>query len=80
MINAALVGMGWWGKNIAKAIQQQSQELQFSLGITKEIQETQSFAAQHRMQLSENFLDALQDPRIQAVVLATPHSLSLIHI
>ena len=75
MINAAIVGMGWWGKNIAKAIQQQSQELQFSLGITKEIQETQSFASQHGMQLSPNFLDALQDPRIQAVVLATPHSL-----
>ncbi|SMC30647.1 Gfo/Idh/MocA family protein [Polynucleobacter kasalickyi] len=75
MINAALVGMGWWGKNIATAVQNKSTEIRFSLGITKEVTETQSFANQHGMALASDLSDALQNPEIKAVVLATPHSL-----
>jgi glycerol-3-phosphate dehydrogenase len=44
MINAALIGMGWWGKNIAQSVQHKSKQIHFSLGVTKEINETQDFA------------------------------------
>lgn len=75
MINAALIGLGWWGKNIAKAVQGNSTDIQFSLAISKELEQARSFAEQQGMNLSDRFEDALNDASIQAVVLATPHSL-----
>ena len=64
MINAALVGMGWWGKNIATAVQNKSTEIRFSLGITKEVEETRAFANQQGMALASDLSDALQNPEI----------------
>lgn len=75
MINAALIGLGWWGKNLAKSIQGNSSDIQFSLAVTKEPEEAQGFAEQHGLALSNSFEEALNNPAIQAVVLATPHSL-----
>lgn len=75
MINAALIGMGWWGKNIAQAIQHKSTEMRFLLGVTKEVPQTQEFADKLSMKLSDSFEDALSQKEIEAIVLATPHSL-----
>ncbi|BDW11697.1 hypothetical protein PSHI8_17800 [Polynucleobacter sp. SHI8] len=75
MINAALIGMGWWGKNIAQSIQHKSKEIQFTLGVTKEVNETRDFANSMSMELSDSFEFVLQQPDIKAIVLATPHSL-----
>ncbi len=75
MINAAIIGLGWWGKNLAKSVQGNT-EIRFSLGVTKEINPaTLEFANIQGMQLASEFEDALQDKSIQAVVLATPHTL-----
>ncbi|MDB5955444.1 Gfo/Idh/MocA family oxidoreductase [Ramlibacter sp.] len=75
MIQAALIGFGWWGKNIARAVQGQSTLLRFARVVSKETERDGPLAAQLGMQLSANFEDVLADPAIQAVVLATPHSL-----
>jgi predicted dehydrogenase len=75
MIQAALIGLGWWGKNIAKAVQGQSALLTFSRAVSIETERDGPFAAAHGMKLSARFEDALADPAVQAVVLATPHSL-----
>jgi predicted dehydrogenase len=75
MIQAALIGLGWWGKNIAKAVQGQSTLLTFTRAVSMEAERDGPFAAAHGMQLTARFDDALADPSVQAVVLATPHSL-----
>ncbi|HSQ04285.1 MAG TPA: Gfo/Idh/MocA family oxidoreductase [Burkholderiales bacterium] len=75
MINAALIGMGWWGTNIFNAVQGKSERLRFVHGVTKEPDKVRALAAQHGLKLSEDLGDALADPRVQAIVLATPHSL-----
>lgn len=75
MINAAIVGLGWWGKNLANAIQGKSNEIRFSTGVTKEVAETQGFADKLGIKLTDRFEDVLEDPAIDAVILATPHSL-----
>lgn len=75
MINAAIVGLGWWGKNLANAIQGKSNEIRFSVGVTKEVAETQAFVDKLGIRLTDRFEDVLEDPSIQAVILATPHSL-----
>ncbi len=75
MVNAAIIGLGWWGKNIVNAVQGKSTRLKFVRGVTKEIVETAAFGAQHGITLGAEYDDVLADPAIEAVVLATPHSL-----
>ena len=75
MIDAALIGLGWWGKNILKAVQGRSARLRFVHGVSKEIDAALPLAETHGFTLSHELESALENPRVQAVVLATPHSL-----
>jgi len=75
MIDAAIIGLGWWGKNIVNAVQARSERLRFIRGVSKEPDTVREFAANHGFELSTELNDALNDSRVQAVVLATPHSL-----
>ena len=75
MIDAAIIVLGWWGKNIVNAVQAKSERLRFVRGVSKEPDTVRDFAAHHNFELSTDLNDALGDARVQAVVLATPHSL-----
>jgi predicted dehydrogenase len=75
MIKAAIIGLGWWGKNIADAVQGKSAKLQFVHGVTQELDATREYAKTKGFRLSATLEEALADPEVQAVVLATPHSL-----
>jgi predicted dehydrogenase len=75
MINAAVIGLGRWGKNIVDSVQGKSQRLRFIRGVSKEPEQVQDFATKHGFELSTDFEEAVRDPRVQAVFLATPHSL-----
>lgn len=75
MIDAALVGLGWWGTNIINAVQGKSAKLRFVHGVTKEPDAARDLAAKHGIKLSTELQAVLDDPQVQAVVLATPHSL-----
>jgi predicted dehydrogenase len=75
MINAAIIGLGRWGKSLVTAVQGKSHKLRFVHGVSKEPEEVRTFAAQHNFKLSTNLADAIADPAVQAVFLATPHSL-----
>ena len=76
MINAAMVGLGWWGKTLVESVQGTSDTIQFVAGATRTVTpELQSFAAAQKFRLVENFEALLADPEVHAVVLATPHSL-----
>lgn len=75
MINAAVIGLGRWGKSIVNAVQGKSQHLRVIRGVSKEPDLVRDFAAAHGFELSTEFADAVADPRVEAVMLATPHSL-----
>src|SRR5262245_43394324 len=75
MINAAVVGLGRWGKSIVEAAQGKSKRLRFIRGVSKEPGLVRDFAARHGFELGTEFADVVADPRVQAVFLATPHSL-----
>lgn len=75
MINAAVIGLGRWGKNIVDAVQGKSNRLRFIRGVSKEPELVRDFAAAKGFELSTEFEEAVADPRVQAVFLATPHSL-----
>jgi len=75
MINAAVIGLGRWGKNIVESAQGKSKRLHFIRGVSKEPELVADFAAAKGFELSTDFDQAIADPRVQAVFLATPHSL-----
>jgi predicted dehydrogenase len=75
MINAAVIGLGRWGKAIVSAVQGRSGRLRIVHGVSKEPDLVRDFAREHGFTLSTDLADALADPRVEAVFLATPHSL-----
>ena len=73
MLNAAMIGLGWWGKELVRA-QQTSQLMRFSRGVTLEPDTVRDFAREMNLTIGTSYEDALADKAIDAVVLATPHS------
>jgi predicted dehydrogenase len=76
MINAAIVGLGWWGKTLVESVQHSSHEIQFVAGATRrKTPEVAAFADAQKFALTDAYEELLADPKIDAVVLATPHSM-----
>jgi predicted dehydrogenase len=80
MIDSAVIGLGRWGKSIVEAVQGKSKRLRFIRGVSKEPELAADFAKTHGFELGTDFSDAIADPRVQAVFLATPHSLHVAQI
>ena len=74
MIRAAIVGMGTWGQHLVSCAQG-SDVIRFVAGATRTPQKAAEFAARHGIAMQESYAAVLQDPAIDAVVLATPHSM-----
>jgi len=76
MINAGIVGLGWWGKTLVEAVSGSSETIRFVAGATRTVNDdVRSFAGEHGFTLRESYEDLLADPKVDAVVLATPHSM-----
>src|SRR5579872_5717995 len=75
MIEAAIVGLGRWGKGIVEAAQGKSKRLRFVRGICKEPDQLADFAKQHGFALGTELAEAIGDAKVKAIFLATPHSL-----
>ena len=75
MINAAIVGMGWWGRTLVESVSGSNAVIRFVAGATRTISpEIETFAKQHGMRMAANYEALLADLAIDAVVLSTPHS------
>lgn len=76
MINAAIVGLGWWGKTLVESVESGSDDIRFVAGATRtRTSEVEEFAKTHDFDLRDGYGDLLGDPDIDAVVLCTPHSM-----
>src|SRR3989442_1307645 len=74
MINAAIVGLGWWGRTLVESAEG-SDFIRFVAGATRTVSpEVKAFADAHKFRLAESFDALLKDSNVQAVVLCTPHS------
>jgi predicted dehydrogenase len=81
MINAAIVGLGWWGKTLVEAVQQDSDEIRFVAGTTRtKTPEVHSFADAQKFELADSYEALLANPKVDAVVLATPHSMHAVQV
>src|SRR5215475_7774248 len=74
MLNAAIIGLGWWGRELVHSIQGRSDLIRIARGVTLEPELAQDFAAKTNFALGTSYHDVLDDPAINAVILATPHT------
>jgi predicted dehydrogenase len=73
MINAAIVGLGWWGKHIIGSLAD-SDKIDILLAVDVNADQVGGFARENGIALTNDLDDALADSSIDAVILATPHS------
>jgi predicted dehydrogenase len=73
MLNAAMIGLGWWGKELVRSAQT-SQLMRFTRGVTLEPETVRDFANEMNLSIGTSYEDVLADRSIDAVVLATPHT------
>lgn len=71
---AAIVGLGWWGRKMTTLVNAGGAEMRFLRGVDPN-PEAASFAAENGLKFTSELSEALADPEIEAIVLATPHSL-----
>jgi predicted dehydrogenase len=73
MITAAIVGLGRWGRNIVEAAG--GGRLKIVRAVEPAVDGARAFCNRHQLDLSPALDTVLADPAIEAVLLATPHSL-----
>src|SRR5215467_3861832 len=75
MMNAAIVGLGRWGQALVTAVQGKSDRIRFVRAVVRDPMRAPDFAGQHGVAVTTALADAINDPQVDAVFLATPHSL-----
>jgi predicted dehydrogenase len=73
-VKVAMIGLGWWGKKMT-AVLQKAQDDIVIVSAAEPNPEGAAFAAANGFKHYSNFKDALKHPGVEAVILATPHSL-----
>jgi predicted dehydrogenase len=74
MIHAAIAGLGRWGRALTEAADGHDR-LKLIRAVEPAMDGARDFCARHDLDLTDNLEAVLADPRIAAVLLATPHSL-----
>jgi predicted dehydrogenase len=74
MINCVIVGLGRWGRSLVNAAAG-LERLRISRAVETDLDRAGDFCAERSIALGGDFGAALTDPAIDAVLLATPHSL-----
>ena len=75
MIKAGVVGLGRWGQNLVRSVQSKSKNISFTAGMVRHPDKVADFAAEQRLEMFDSYDAMLADGDIDAIVLATPHSL-----
>ena len=75
MIRAAIIGLGTWGQNLVRSVHDTSPHIRFTAAATRTPDKAREFAQANGLRMLASYEEALADPAIDAVVLATPHSM-----
>ena len=75
IVKVALIGLGWWGRKMVDMLGTKSDVIRITRAVDPAIESARDFASARGLPVGNDFADALADPEIDAVILATPHSL-----
>ena len=74
MLKAAIYGLGRWGNRLVESVQN-SEKIRIVMGISRNPADHREFSGKTGIPLVSSYAEVLRDPQVDAVVLATPHSL-----
>jgi len=74
MINCAIAGLGRWGRALVDAARHVPR-LRIIRAVETDLDGARDFCSERRIALTNNFASVLEDTSIDAILLATPHSL-----
>ncbi|MBV1701028.1 MAG: Gfo/Idh/MocA family oxidoreductase [Hyphomicrobiales bacterium] len=74
-VGIALIGLGWWGKKMLNVLAAAPADIRVVRAVEPNIASVRELCAEKGIAVSTDYTDALNDPAVEAVVLATPHSL-----
>jgi predicted dehydrogenase len=69
-----MVGLGWWGRKMVEVLKAAGQHLDIVVAVEPDPSGA-AFAAQHGIDLTTSYDEALKRADVEAVILATPHAL-----
>lgn len=76
MIKAAILGLGRWGNRLVDAVRA-SDRIRIVRGVSRDPDKHREFSQRTGIRVVSSYARVLRDPGIDAVLLATPHSLHL---
>jgi predicted dehydrogenase len=74
MIKAGVVGLGWWGQLLARSVKD-SKKINITSGFTRTPSNASDFITETGIKLYKEYEQLLNDKSIDAIILATPHSM-----
>ncbi|SJM62660.1 Gfo/Idh/MocA family protein [Gulosibacter sp. 10] len=84
MINAAIIGLGRWGRRLVTSVQgpdsDPSGSIRFTAAATGRPERARDFADRHGLALYPDLTALLASADVEAVVIASPHSLHAAHV
>jgi predicted dehydrogenase len=75
MVGVALVGLGWWGRKMGALIKARGKEIQLVRAVEPNEATAMEVGAELSVPVTSDLAAALADPKVDAVILATPHAL-----
>ena len=73
MVNAAVVGMGWWGKQVVESLHGKTEKLHLVRAVDINPGPVTDLCGELGLVLTADYQDALDDTSVTAVILCTPH-------
>jgi predicted dehydrogenase len=67
--------MGWWGKKMLNVLGGAPADIRVVRAVEPNIETVRALCVERGVTLTADYADALSDPEVEAVVLATPHAL-----
>ena len=74
MVNLAIIGLGRWGRVLVDAVQGKTDLVRFTNAVTRTPSKVEDYCKANSIALTSDYSTVLSDPKIDGVVLATPHS------
>ncbi len=71
MINAAIIGLGGWGRRLVQSVQGKSERIRFTAAVVRTPEKVAPFAAENDIRLGSDLGEVLDDPTIDTVVVSS---------
>ena len=74
-VQLGIAGLGWWGQRLVRSVQGKSDRVRFVAAAVAEPAKRADLAAELGLELTSSVASLVRDPRLDGIVIATPHSL-----